>query len=306
MIWIEIQIKLSAVDAERAQAAIHMAAPHGMYIEDYRELENDALKIAHINLIDDELLSKSKDEVIIHIYLGDEQSPEEVINFITERLGECGIMAEISSVPADDSDWADNWKKYFKPTPVGKRLLICPSWETTEPDGRILLTIDPGAAFGTGTHQTTRLCLEAIEAELRPGERVLDIGCGSGILAVAALLLGAERALLVDIDPQSVKTAAENLKINRVAQRAECVCGNLTEKVSGKYSVICANIVADAVIDLSREVKSFLLPGGRFICSGIIDSREDEVRAALTESGFEIKARLCDAGWIALVCTANN
>ncbi len=306
MQWTEIQIKIPAADAEQVQAIVHMATPYGMYIEDYRELEADALKIAHIDLIDEELLAKSRDEVIIHIYLGREQSPAESLHFMKERFEACNIVAEISRQQVDDSDWADSWKKYFLPTPVGDRLLICPSWEKAEPNGRILLTIDPGAAFGTGTHATTRLCLEALEKTLRPGDSVLDIGCGSGILAIAALLLGAEKAALVDIDPLSVKTAAQNLQLNRVGDRAECVCGNLTEQIAGRFSVVCANIVADVIIELLRDVKEYLLPGGRFICSGIIDLREEDVRAALRENGFQIMGRAAGEGWTALVCAATE
>ena len=188
--------------------------------------------------------------------------------------------------------------------PVGEKLLIRPSWrDDYDPNGRVVLNIDPGLAFGTGNHETTRLCLEAVERYLKEGDTVLDVGCGSGILAIASLLLGAGSAVGVDIDETAVKTAKENAEINNVADRFTAITGDLTEKVTGKYNLIVANIVADAIMFLSKGVKEFMTPDTVYIMSGIIDTRADEVINAISPD-FEIIEKYEDKGWVCLVAKA--
>ena len=184
--------------------------------------------------------------------------------------------------------------------PVGKKLLIRPLWEEDyDPQGRTVLHLEPGLAFGTGTHETTRLCLELLEKYMAPGVDFLDMGCGSGILSVAALALGARAAVGVDIDPLAVKTAVENARVNGVEGRFTGICGNLAQKVTGKFQVAAANIVADIVILLSQDAPRFLYPDSVYIVSGIIDSREADVLDALS-GRFTVLERREEKGWVAM------
>lgn len=187
---------------------------------------------------------------------------------------------------------------------MGERLLICPSWETADnPDHRAVLSIDPGMAFGTGGHDTTRLVLETLERHIQPGDAFLDVGCGSGILSIAACLLGAGSALGVDIDALAVKTARENGELNGLTPpRYTVLQGDLTRDVTGTYPVIAANIVADAIIALSPAVPALLTEGGVYIVSGIIDTREGDVQTALADCGFTVTERHEHGGWLCLVC----
>ena len=199
-----------------------------------------------------------------------------------------------------EEDWINNWKQYFKPIPVGQKLLIRPTWEEVQDSGgRTVLDLDPGLAFGTGTHETTRLCMELLEQYVRPGMNVLDVGCGSGILSVAALLLGADKAVGVDIDELAVKTAVENAEINHVEDRFTGICGNLTDQVTGTYDIVVANIVADVIIMLTKDVEQFMKPDTVYLMSGIIDTREQDVLAAV-EQHFTIIDRKEEKGWVAL------
>ena len=209
-----------------------------------------------------------------------------------------------------EEDWAENWKKYFKPVPVGNKLLIKPSWEQVEDaGGRIILEIDPKMSFGTGTHATTRLCMAALEDAVHDGDRVLDMGCGSGILSVAALLLGAGSALGIDVDPLAVKTALENAQINGVDDRFTAKAGNVLEdnelvlSLGQEYDIIAANIVSDIIIAMSGMFFRLLKKGGTLVTSGIIDERCDEVIAALEHQGFALEITDREGGWCALTAS---
>lgn len=304
--WTEIKITVPADRAGVAGDIANMTVPHGIYIEDYSNLEEEAMEIAHIDLIDEGLLAKDRTKAVIHVYISPEDNPSEAVSFLEERLRACGIGYTIDCADCAMDDWLNNWKKYFKPIPVGKKLLIRPVWEEDfDSMGRAVLDLEPGLAFGTGTHETTRLCLGLIEEYLTHGVDLLDVGCGSGILSVAALLLGADSATGVDIDPLAVKTAAENARLNGVADRFTGVCGNLADKISGKYQVIVANIVADIVIELSRCVPKFLSPGGVYIISGIIDTREQDVLEALAGK-FTVIERKEERGWVAMALKADE
>lgn len=301
--WTEIKITVPAQSAGTAGDIANMTVPHGIYIEDYSDLEEGAMEIAHIDLIDEDLLQKDRTKAIVHIYISPEDNPAEAVSFLEERLTACGVPYEIELAGCKMEDWINNWKQYFKPIPVGEKLLIRPVWEEDfDPQGRAVLNLEPGLAFGTGTHETTRLCMELMEKHLPAGADVLDMGCGSGILSVAALLLGAQSAVGVDIDPLAVKTAVENARLNGVEDRFTGVCGNLAEKVTGKYQLIAANIVADVVILLSKDAPAFLAPGGVYIISGIIDTREEDVLAALSGT-FTVLERREDRGWVAMALT---
>lgn len=298
--WTEIKITVPAEHAETASSIANMVVPYGIYIEDYRDLEAQALEIAHIDLIDEELLRKDRSKAIIHIYISPEENPSEAVSFLTERFQSGDIGHQIDMEGCREEDWMNNWKKYFKPMPVGEKLLIRPIWEEDyEADGRTVLNLEPGIAFGTGTHETTRLCMELIEKYLTPGSSFLDMGCGSGILSVAALLLGADSAIGVDIDPLAVKTAAENAKLNGVENRFEAVCGNLTDKIGGKFHMIAANIVADIVIKLSLDAPRYMYADTVFLISGIVDIREQDVLMEVTKQ-FEVMERREEKGWVAM------
>ena len=303
--WTEITISVPAAKAETAGNIANMTVPHGIYIEDYSHLEEEAMEIAHIDLIDEELLQKDRDTAIIHVYISPEENPAEAVSFLRERYEAVGIPCEISQGACREEDWLNNWKKYFKPMPVGEKLLIRPLWEEEyDPQGRTVLHLEPGLAFGTGTHETTRLCLELLEKYVSPGISFLDMGCGSGILSVAALLLGAESAVGVDIDPLAVKTAVENARVNGVGERFTGICGNLGEKVTGKFQVAAANIVADIVILLSQDAPRFLTPDSVYIVSGIIDTREQDVLDALS-SRFIVLERREEKGWVVMALRLN-
>lgn len=304
--WTEIKISINSKDVDKASDIANMVVPYGIYIEDYTTLEQEVQEIAHIDLIDEDLLKKDRNTAFVHIYLEPDVNPMEAVAFLSERYSSENIDHKIDTTGCIEEDWRNNWKQYFNPTPVGEKLLIRPSWrDDYDPQGRAVLNIDPGLAFGTGNHETTRLCLETIEKYLKEGDKVLDVGCGSGILAIGALLLGAESAVGVDIDPIAVTTAEENAKINGVADKFTVLSGDLTEKVTGKYDLIAANIVADAIMLLSKGVKSFMNPDTVYIVSGIIDMREQEVVKAL-EPDFDIIEFHRENGWVCLALKAKN
>ena len=299
--WTEIKIIVPNEYIDLAGDIAQMVVPYGIYIEDYSMLEQEVEEIAHIDLIDEELLQKDRSKGIVHVYISPEENPQEAISFLSERYTSEGITFEVECESCVEEDWLNNWKQYFNPIPVGEKLLIRPTWRDKYDAGdRVVLNLDPGLAFGTGTHETTRLVLQVIEKYVKQGTKFLDIGCGSGILAVAALLLGSESAVGVDIDEMAVKTAKENAELNNVADRFEVLCGNLTDKINGKYDVIAANIVADAIITLSGDVDKFMNEDSVYIMSGIIDMRSAEVEAAVSEK-FDIVEKYEENGWVCLV-----
>ncbi len=300
MDWTEVKITVPADQVDTAGDIAQMTVPYGIYIEDYSHLREEVEEIAHMDLIDEELLKKDRSKAVVHVYISPEDNPAEAIAFLKERYAAAGIRYEIETFPCAQEDWINNWKKYFHPIPVGKKLLIRPDWEkTVNPEGRVVLDLEPGIAFGTGTHETTRLCMEFLEEFVRPGCSMLDVGCGSGILSVAGLLLGAKRAVGVDIDPLAVKTAVQNAERNRVGDRFTGICGSLTEQVSGTFEVLTANIVADVILELLKDVGNFMTPGAVLILSGIIDEREQDVQNGLKKS-FAVVGRKEEKGWVAL------
>lgn len=202
-------------------------------------------EIAHVDLIEQELLDKPRDTVIIHLYLEPGASQVETLALIAARMEAAGIPYTVETEGVEQEDWQNGWRKYYHPMEIGSRLAVVPSWQQYDTD-RVKLILDPGLAFGTGGHETTSLCLEALDEQVRGGERVLDIGTGSGILAIAALKLGAASAEGVDIDPVAVRTAGENAALNGVQDKLTVLVGDLSDKASGTYDIITANIVANA------------------------------------------------------------
>lgn len=297
MTFNEISVSVPVDKTDMASAIANMVVPYGIYIEDYSDLEQGAKEIAHIDLIDEELLQKDRSRSVIHIYIPENENAVEASAFLCERFKYADINYEINNSSVNDESWKDNWKKFFKTTEIGERLVIKPSWETYEGVGRKILNIDPGAAFGTGTHATTKMCLALLEKYVFDGSAVLDIGCGSGILSIASVLLGAKSATGVDIDKTAVKISRENAELNRMSGKTEFINGNLTDKVEGKFDVICANIVADAIISLLPTVKQFMLPNSVLICSGIIDIRREEVEKEFKKQGYDICSAPSEDNW---------
>lgn len=301
MEWTDIRITVPQQYAETAEAIATMVSNGGIYIEDYSDLEQQAWEIAHVDLIEQELLDKPRDIVIVHMYLAPDENPAEVLPLFRERLDAAGVPYTLDTAGVEQEDWQNAWKKYYHAMDIGSRLAIVPGWESYDTD-RIRITMDPGLAFGTGTHETTALCLELLDSLVQGGERVLDVGTGSGILAIAALKLGAREADGVDIDPMCVRTAGENAERNGVDGRFRVLVGDLSDKAEGVYDIITANIVAAAILSLAPAMPALMAPGAKFICSGIIDERKDEVLAGLQASGLrpvEIKEK---RGWVCILC----
>jgi ribosomal protein L11 methyltransferase len=302
--WTEVKIAVDANDVDVAADIAMMVVPYGIYIEDYRDLEQQAWEIARIDLIDEALLQKDRSKAFVHVYISPEESPFEAVAYLRERLTAAGIRHEIDQSACIKEEWENNWKQYFHTMEIGDRLVIKPKWEAYDnKDNKTVLSIEPGLAFGSGTHETTRLCLETLEPYITPETTVLDIGCGSGILSIAALLLGAKQATAVDIDALAVKTARENGQENGFTEPTyQVYCGNLADRVSGKYDVVVANIVADVIILFCKDVARFLNDGGVFITSGIIDTRESDVLEAFEKYGFKVRARHMKNGWVCFEC----
>ena len=301
MEWTDIRLTVSKADAEAAEAVATMIAEGGIYIEDYSDIEEQVEQIAHVDLIEQELLDKPRDTVIIHMYLEPGASPVETLALIAARMEATGIPYTSETEGVEQEDWQNGWRKYYHPMDVGQRLAIVPSWQDYDTD-RVKLILDPGLAFGTGGHETTNLCLEVLDERVKGGERVLDIGTGSGILAIAALKLGAAVAEGVDIDPVAVRTAGENAALNGVADKLTVLVGDLSDKASGKYDIITANIVANAIMSLAPAVPGLMADDAVFIASGIIDSRKDEVIAALEAAGLAVLEVKEKRGWECIVC----
>ena len=306
--WTELKITVPAEHIDLAGDIAQMTVPYGIYIEDYRFLEEETMEIAHIDLIDEDLLAKNRDCGIVHIYIEPGENPAEAIAFLQERYADCGIPNTIETIPCKREDWQNNWKKFFHPMEVGSKLLIQPIWEEADAgkklteDGRNILHIEPGLAFGTGSHDTTRLCLETLEERIAGGETVLDLGCGSGILSLAALLLGAKSAEGVDIDELAVKTAVENGTLNGFGEPEYVVhCGDMAEQIHGKYDIVVANIVADIIVLFCETARQFMHEDSIFVISGIIANREPDVQAAFAANGFTVVERKQSGEWLCFV-----
>ena len=301
MEWTDIRLTVAKADADNAEAVATMIAEGGIYIEDYSDIEQQVAEIAHVDLIEQDLLDKPRDTVIIHLYLEPGASQVETLALIAARMEAAGIAYTVETEGVEQEDWQNGWRKYYHPLEIGKRLAVVPSWQEYDTD-RVKLVLDPGLAFGTGGHETTSLCMEALDERVRGGERVLDIGTGSGILAIAALKLGAASAEGVDIDPVAVRTAGENAALNGVQDKLTVLVGDLSDKASGTYDIITANIVANAILSLAPAVPGLMAEGATFIASGIIDSRKDEVIAGLEKAGLSVVEVKEKRGWECIVC----
>lgn len=301
MNYIDLKISVPVDKLSQSAAIAQMIAAHGLYIEDYSHLEEEVEEIAHISMIDKSLSAKDRHHAVIHLYFSEETVLKKSLSYLKQHLKKENISFTIDANIQKEENWAFKWQQYYHPTNIGKRLLICPSWEEVPADHRIKILMDPGLAFGTGTHETTRASLTLLEEIIRPSMKVLDIGCGSGILSIAAVKLGASQAIGVDIDPLAVKTAGQNAQINQIGDQISFIQGDLFKNVHGKFDLICANIVASVILSLLNNIKDHLYANSYFLCSGILLPQAQEIKDALQSHGFQIVKIIEDNDWAAIL-----
>ena len=302
--WLEVTLPVPADRLERVCDILTANGMTGLVVEE----EGDFLRFLEQNrqywdYVDEGLAARMKGASRVKFYVPDSEEGQKQLRQYLAGLED----HEPQTVSLREEDWATSWQKYYQPIPVGKRVYIVPDWMRGEPvpDGRTPLYLNPGLTFGTGAHPTTQLCLELLEEVLQSGDKVLDLGCGSGILAIAALAMGASRAIGIDIDPKAADVAFENAALNGVGpDRLSVYAGDVLRDNklaarlgAGQNRVVLANIVADVIIPLSAKAGELMAPDGVFLTSGIIDGREDEVRAALEANGFAVVKHLERGGW---------
>jgi ribosomal protein L11 methyltransferase len=304
--WIEVEIVTNEEAIEAITAILYNTEVNGVSILDVDDIEF-VKKNANYNEYFPEKLSPIDSGAIIRAYYKEENKFEQKLEYIKDSINNlCEFDIDtkgitVNTYKVDESQWENNWKKYYKTTKIGNRIIVKPSWEQyEEKDNEIVVELDPGMAFGTGTHETTSLCIKALEKYVCEKHQVFDIGTGSGILAIAAAKLKADKVIGVDLDPVAVKVSLENVEINKV-DNIEILEGNLMDVVKGKADIIIANILADIIILLSEDVKKFLKPQGWFISSGIIKSKLELVSNHLIDLGFSIEEVNVDGEWCCIV-----
>ena len=297
--WTKLTVSAKTSDLDSITAVMSML-DNGLMIEDYSDFSFSGM---YGELVDDSILNADRDTVRVSLFVPDDKSVVEYKEYVETRLSALGVEGEIALEGMNEDDWAESWKQYYKPIPLG-RVTIVPAWEKYDArEGEIIIRMDPGMAFGTGTHETTRLVMRIMQDELHGGERVLDVGTGSGILSICASKLGARSCNAYDIDPVAVKVAKENAK--------DGGCDNITVGVSdllsgvdlsgGKYNFCVANIVADIIIRMMPDIPNYLNEGAPLILSGIIAPRADEVREAVKANGFTIIREEQENDWLAIM-----
>ena len=316
MEWLELKIDTSPSGLDAVTALLEEQGITGVIIDDEGDFK-DFLEHnrQYWDYVDEDLLREKAGVSRITFYLERNEGALDTIARVRIAMSalkkahpEYGpLLLTIDSVA--DADWENNWKKFYKPMEIGQRLLVVPQWETAKDNGRVRLVLNPGLTFGTGSHATTRLCLQALDKYIHGGEKVLDLGCGSGILSIAALVLGAKEAFACDIDEKCVDVAYENAALNGVGKDRYTVRWGdvltdraLQAQLGGGYDIVVANIVADVIIGLSGMVRPFLKEGGLFLCSGIIDERAEEVLAQLRADGWIVMERHDSEGWYSFLC----
>lgn len=318
MKYIEISIETTAAGIEAVVGALMGLGITDTVVEDPRDIEDlmDKKQTYDWDYLDDSIIDKMKDCPKVTVYLEDTEENralaaqiEPAMVSLKERAaaGEFGVCADFGALlpvvkMEDDTEWKDKWKEYFKPARISDSIVVKPTWEEYQKqEGDLVIEIDPGMAFGTGTHETTSLCVKMLEQYQKKSDKVLDVGCGSGILSIAAALLGAEDVLGVDIDPVAVEVAAENIALNGAEKTARAQYGDLTKGIDYKADIVVANLMADLVMMLAEDVAKHMKPGGLFISSGILVEKEITVVEHLRARGFAIMEVREDGGWCCIV-----
>ena len=298
--WTQIKVTVKLTLLDEVTAVMNMISNY-LQIEDYSDID---LKTCYGDLIDEAILNADKTIASVSVYLPADGGINDTVRFLRERFDTLGIDAKLTISGVNEEDWANSWKAYYKPIRIGERIVIVPAWEKYEAKPEdIIVRMDPGMAFGTGTHETTRLVIGLLEKHVRQGDSVLDVGCGSGILAICAAKLGAAYAKAYDIDPVAVKVARENIK-DAGLDNVTCDVSDLLRQVDTEkapYRVICANIVADIIIRMTPDVDRLMDESSIILASGIIVERSEDVIRTFEEYGFRIVERVEENGWCALV-----
>ena len=297
--WTQIRVTVKLPKLDALTAVMSMVS-NNLQIEDYSDID---LKTCYGDLIDESILNADKTVASVSVYLPAEKSVPECLSFLRERFSVAGLTdAVIETIGVNEEDWANSWKAYYKPIKIGEKLVIVPAWEKYEPaPGELVVRMDPGMAFGTGTHETTRLVIQLLEKYTMPGCRMLDVGTGSGILAICSSRLGAGECFAYDIDPMAVRVARENVKDSGLTN-IHCDTSDLLRQVdrSRPYDLICANIVADIIIRMTPDVGALMHENTVLLASGIIAERSEDVIRCFEENGFCIVEKLEDNGWCGL------
>lgn len=309
MKWIEVTIKTTTEAVEAITNILDELRTGGVMIEDPNDFFFQKKNELDWDYVEEEVFNKrNSDGVLIKTYISEERNVVELVEIIKQKVSTLtgfGIdigEGSVSLGQVNEEDWANEWKKYYKPTKIGDKLVVKPTWEDyIVQDGDLVIELDPGMAFGTGTHETTTMCMRELEKYVTEDSKVFDIGCGSGILAIAAAKLGAKDVIAVDLDEVAVKVAKENVNHNHVQDSVKVLHGNLIDVVSEKADVIVANIIADIIKILAKDVHSCMKEDAVFISSGIIHAKVDEVKESLIENGFEIIEVKTLGEWNAIV-----
>lgn len=304
--WIEVTVVTSSEATEAVSGIFYTLDVQGVSIDDAKDVEFKKKHPAYADFFDEAVLNKDKD-AIVKGYFKETDDFDEIINYIKEgvnNLTEYGLdkgKGIVTYHKVNEEDWENNWKKYYKPTKVGDRVVVKPIWEEYEAkDGELIVEMDPGMAFGTGTHETTRMCVKALEKYVKAEDTVFDIGTGSGILSIAAARLGAKHVVGVDLDPVAVDSATKNVGYNDISN-IEILYGDLMEVVKGKAEIVVANILAPIVMILCDGVKEFINDGGFFIASGILNTQEEMIKEKMESVGFKIEEVIADGEWVCIV-----
>ena len=298
--WTQFKVTVPLDQLDDTSAVMSMVSNY-LQIEDYSDID---LKTCYGDLIDESILNADKTVASVSVYLPADSGTADTVSFLKERFSALGVDAKITISGVCEEDWANSWKAYYKPIEIGEKIVIVPAWEKYDaPEGKLVVRMDPGMAFGTGSHETTRLVIGLLEKYVQKGQRVLDVGCGSGILAICAAKLGARECRAYDIDPVAVKVARENVKDSGL-DNVTCDTSDLlrgVDKSGGTYDVICANIVADIIIRMTPDIGELMNDSSVILASGIICERVDDVIDCFTSYGLRVIERAEENGWCALV-----
>mgnify|MGYP000987500220 CR=1 FL=1 len=287
MKWIEAIVITVPENEDYVSDILYQAGATGLAIEDPKDIMELSQEKTDWDYVDHNLIKIDLDKISIKAYFSESQDLDRIIGFIKEKIND--NYGELTFNEIDDNDWAESWKKYYKPRRIGEKIIIKPSWESADiQPGDLVVELDPGMAFGTGTHETTIMCTEALETFVKPGDRVYDIGCGSGILSIVSAKLGASKVIGVDLDPTCIEVSNENIVNNNVEDKVQVIQGNLLDVIDEKADVIVSNIIAEIIVKMSKDLKEFLVKDGIFIASGIIIEKISMVKEALVENNFEI------------------